>query len=213
MEVQKVEYTRRPFKIAKQDGMFKGCVASSLKELKEKAVQKLEMKCKIENVHVYLAEDNTLVDDEDYFATCEANTRLILKDKQIEFYFDDTDGTGKYLERTESQEYKNKNIDESEIYRKLEKKNIAEGILMLTSMSIDELDLLTDQTYNDLARKLKIPEDVCEKIVDFAHKEMRKRKELAEATQLLHLFKKSMEDSNDGETSPKRKRFIQNHSS
>ena len=213
MEVQKVDYTRRPFKIAKEDAMFKGCVASSLKELKEKGVQKLEMNCKVEYVHVYLAEDNTLVDDEDYFATCEANTRLILKGKQTELYFDDTDGSTKNLERTESQEYKNKNIELTEIYQKLARKNIAEGILTITSMSIDELDYLTDQTYDDLARILEIPRDVCEKIVDFASKEIKKRRELAEATQLLHLFKKSMEDSNDGETSPKRKRVIENHSS
>ena len=80
-------------------------------------------------------------------------------------------------------------------------------------MSVDELDYLTDQTYVNLAKELEIPKDVCEKIIDFANKEQRKRKDLAEATQLLHLFKKSMEHSNDGETLPKRKRVNENHSS
>lgn len=211
MEVQKVDYTRRPFKIAKKDGIFKGCVACSLKDLKEKAIQKLEMNCKVEDVDIYLAEDNTLVDDEDYFATCKANTKLILK--KTELFFDDTDGPTKNLERTESQECKNKNIEPAEIYGKLARKNIAEGVLMISSMSVDELDYLTDQTYVNLAKELEIPKDVCEKIIDFANKEQRKRKDLAEATQLLHLFKKSMEHSNDGETLPKRKRVNENHSS
>jgi len=79
LEVQsKIPVEKRPFKVTDRMRLYrKGMMASSLKELVQRARDKFSIDPWVE-VYLVLEEDGTEVDDEEYFQTLPVNTRLML---------------------------------------------------------------------------------------------------------------------------------------
>lgn len=73
----------KPFKITDATReVRKGLVACSLRELTSKVIEKMELPPeKAENITVCLEADGTEIDDEEYFATLEAHTSLMILTK------------------------------------------------------------------------------------------------------------------------------------
>ena len=67
--------TRKPFKISGKNRHFKGIVASSLAELKSAASSMLQIP---NEMKVFLEEDLTEVDNEEYFHFLPAQTKLVV---------------------------------------------------------------------------------------------------------------------------------------
>lgn len=74
----------KPFKITDASReVKKGIVACSLRELITKVVEKMELPPdKVEDITVCLEGDGTEIDDEEYFATLEAHTNLMILTKE-----------------------------------------------------------------------------------------------------------------------------------
>ena len=72
-----VAIKRRPFKVGASNRNFKGVVAATLSELKSVATKSLEITSG-EDVRVFLDEDLTEVDDEDYFQFLPAQSKLVI---------------------------------------------------------------------------------------------------------------------------------------
>ena len=74
---------RKPFKVSASNRNFKGVVAATLSELKSAASKSLEITSR-EDVRVFLDEDLTEVDDEDYFQFLPAQSKfVILTDREL----------------------------------------------------------------------------------------------------------------------------------
>ena len=68
---------KRPYKVTdRMRQIRKGIVASSLKDLRQKAMEKFGYAD--EDVYLVLEEDGTELDDEEYFQSLPDNTRLML---------------------------------------------------------------------------------------------------------------------------------------
>ncbi len=67
---------RKPFKIRCSDSRFKGVVARSLAELKQIACEKFRMN--LNEVKVYLHEDGTEVDDDEYFQFLPPQSKFVV---------------------------------------------------------------------------------------------------------------------------------------
>jgi len=204
-----VSYLRRPFKIAKDDKNFKGVVACNLKDLKEKSLTSLNLSSTVDHLNVYLCEDNTLIDDEDYFSFCAADTKFIVRENCGERENDQVDGiqTDGMLERSESLERPRRGHISQDVYRKLKSMDISNSIMVFSSLSYEDLDFISDLNPTDLAKELDISEDIADIYVDYSIKELSKRTQISDATQLLHLFKKS----HHGENDTKRKKPMPNN--
>ena len=79
-EKQEESYKRagKPFKVSGPVRRFKGVVAGSLSELKAKAVRSLELTESAGKLSVFLDEDGTEIDDEDYFQFLPEQSKLLL---------------------------------------------------------------------------------------------------------------------------------------
>ena len=76
-EFGKGENVRKPFKVSGKNKEFRGVVASTLEELKSLACKFLQIPLAHE-AKVYLDEDWTAVDNEEYFQFLPAQTKLIV---------------------------------------------------------------------------------------------------------------------------------------
>lgn len=199
MEVHQISYKARPFKVALKDRKFKGIVAVNLKDLKLKSQKSLGLDSQLENINVLLSEDDTWIDDEEYFATLPDNTKLIIQDLNSEKEIDVVDAAN---EQSESQEIMmsstNKHL--SDVLRsKLTSSNMVDCITSFLTMSNEELESLLSCDADTLSLELDCDKDVCEVYIDNANKELLRRQELTEAKQLLTMFERAKKfDATDG---------------
>lgn len=199
-----ISYVSRPYKIAKNDRRFKGIVAANLIELKEKCIKSLSFEGLGGNdVDVYLAEDDTLIDDQDYFATVPENTKLLIREATDEQDQDYVDG-GQAHEISESQEFSSSSSRIKEIPDELGKRisNLGptHSILSIMGMSNTELEILSNLPSNVLIEELGFDEDLARVFMDSATKELVRRNDLNEAANLLKLYERAKEskDLTDG---------------
>ena len=76
-EFEKTESIRKPFKVSGKNKQFRGIVASTLEELKSVACKSLQIPLAHE-VKVFLDEDWTAVDNEEYFQFLPAQTKFVV---------------------------------------------------------------------------------------------------------------------------------------
>ncbi|XP_065649109.1 DNA fragmentation factor subunit alpha [Hydra vulgaris] len=200
---------RKPFKVAKEDKLFKGIVVSCLEELKVRCISIFGFIVHSTlDVNVVLAEDGTLIDDEEYFGLLPENTYLIVRSKEQEKVatsFDSTDGK---LETSESQETFIKTplaTIPSQVIKKLNNMSISEAMISLMTLSNEELEWILDSNISIFHKFLKVSEDELRIFYSTAEKELLRRNELTQANQLLHLYQRA-KDSLDLVDSVKRKR-------
>lgn len=194
-----VSYRSRPYKISKTDKEFKGIVAANLSDLKVKAIHSLGLDVDSDEVDIFLAEDDTLVDNQEYFATIPENTKLIIKANEEK---DQVDG----LEVSESQEIEHSTYSLSEGIRlKMSNFRSSHCIVALLRLSDEELEEIANSSFETLERDLSLDEDVARVCIDSAGKELLRRRELSDATELLSMYHKAKMRS-DGVDGSKRKK-------
>ena len=71
-----VRLPRKPFKVGRLDKLFKGIVATSLSELKSKSCELFGIETHA--VKVFLEEDMTEIDDEEYFTFLPEQSRILI---------------------------------------------------------------------------------------------------------------------------------------
>ena len=199
MEAQEFSKKSRPFKIAKVDKKFKGIVARNLNELKAKSIKSLRIEANCDNVEITLAEDGTIIDDDDYLNTLGENTKLIIKgfDEETDDIEEDLDVTDGGMEQSGDQNVPSINLLPLSLKNKLSSKNISECVIAFVTMSNEELDFFLDIDLNLLMKELNLDEDVARVHIDNATKELLRRQELSDATQLINLFQKAKEKSDN----------------
>eukprot|EP00795_Rhopilema_esculentum_P006912 gene6912-12524_t len=72
-----VRLPRKPFKVGRLDKLFKGIVATSLSELKSKSCELFGIDTPI-GIKVFLEEDMTEIDDEEYFTFLPEQSRILI---------------------------------------------------------------------------------------------------------------------------------------
>ncbi|XP_066930479.1 DNA fragmentation factor subunit alpha-like [Clytia hemisphaerica] len=196
-----VSYIRRPYKISKNGQRFKGIVAANLAELKEKSIQSLQFEEPAESVEIFLAEDDTLVDDQDYFATIPENTKLLVKLNSIDTSdLDHTDGPSHH-EVSESQEFSSRPCEiPRDLANKITQLGPSGSVLGILSMSNSELETLIGLPLNIFVEELNFDLDIARVFLDSAGKELTRRSDLNDATNLLKLYDraKANQDRVDG---------------
>ena len=197
-----VSYKRRPYKISQSGKNFKGIVAANLSELKEKSLESLQIEESLSDVDVFLAEDGTLVDDQDYFATIPENTKLLIKKTSTsEAGFDLVDGSAHH-EVSESQEFSNKSgTIPQDIVIKVKQIGPTNSIMGILSMSNNELEILSSLSLNVFVEELGFNCEVARVFLDTVVKELSRRNDLNDATNLLKLYdraRSSMDNLDNG---------------
>jgi CIDE-N domain. len=197
-----VSYITRPYKVATINKKFKGIVAANLVELKEKSVESLDIQFEsLVDIHVYLAEDDTLVDDQDYFATIPENTKLIIRNSKAVLEELDVVDAPAGFEVSESLEFSNtfRGIS-SDLGNKLSKLDSTQSIMNILCMTNDELEEIVNIPESILVEELGFESNVAGVLVDSASKELVRRNDLNDATNLLKLYEraKTNKDMVDG---------------
>ena len=174
------------FKIAIENEQFQDVKASNLFELKEKGILALKCQDSPNDYDVYL-EDNTLVDDEEYFSFCESGTKFFLKFKKpcVTSATDIVDNTLLSLASPESQQFETDEAILDQIFLKLHRHN---SITTIFAMNNDELYILSEQEADKLAERTGILEDQCDVYIDCASEELSKRIRFNDAIHLLKLY-------------------------
>lgn len=195
-----VSYRNRPYKISNCGKQFKGVVAANLSELKDKSIRSFQLETVSDHVNVYLAEDETLVDDQDYFATIPENTKLLIKEKSLETSLDSVDGV--HHEVSESQEFSSHSgVISEDIVIKLKQLGPTNSIMGVLSMSNSELEVLSNLSLPVLIEELGFDSGVARVFQDTVGKELMRRNDLEDATNLLKLYdraKSTMDKTDNG---------------
>ena len=197
----------RPFKITCDCKQFKGVVAKDLKMLKEKSMKSLGFEGSSDNIEIALEEDGTIIDDDEYFATLVGNTRLLIKQNEINVpidCIDNLDTTDGITELSEPYNIPANITFPDSLKTKLSSKNSYESVIAFVTMPNDELEYLLECDSSVLMNELNVELDVVLVYKDNASRELLRRDELTQATQLLNLFQKAREAS--AATHVKRKR-------
>lgn len=194
-----VSYRRRPYKISYCGRLFKGIVAANLSELKEKSLESLQIEESLDDVDVFLAEDETLVDDQDYFATIPENTKLLIKKATESTGLDLVDGPARH-EVSESQEFSNQSTTTipNDIILKIKQLGSANSLMGVLSMSNNELDILSSMSLDVFVKELGFDLDISRIFLDTVVKELTRRNDLEDATNLLKLYDRAKSSMVEG---------------
>ena len=193
-----VSYRRRPYKISHCGRLFKGIVAANLSELKAKSLESLQIEDSLDDIDVFLAEDETLVDDQDYFATIPENTKLLIKKTTNSTGLDSVDGPAGH-EISESQEFSNQSTTiPDDIILKVKQLGSTNSLMSVLSMSNNELDILSSLSLNVFVEELGFDLDIARVFLDTVMKELTRRNDLDDATNLLKLYDRAKSSMAEG---------------
>nr|KAF6377708.1 DNA fragmentation factor subunit alpha [Myotis myotis] len=129
-----------------------GVAASCLEDLRSKAYDILAMDKSLAPITLVLAEDGTIVDDDDYFLCLPSNTKFVALAGNEKWAYNNSDGGTAWL----SQE--SVDVDETDSGAELKWKNVArqlkEDLSSIVLLSEEDLQVLIDVPCADLAQEL-----------------------------------------------------------
>lgn len=192
-----VSYISRPYKISNNGTQFKGIVAANLIDIKAKAIESLHLSG--DEFDLFLAEDNTLVDNQEYFATIPENTKLIIKSVK-----DVVDGTTHEISESQELEHGHSTLLGG-IKSKCADTDSSSCIVSLLRMTDEELDIISKSSWKAIQDEMGMQEELARVYVDSACKEMLRRKQLVDATNLLGMYHKTKENSRSVEIGKRKK--------
>ncbi|XP_074162399.1 DNA fragmentation factor subunit alpha [Sminthopsis crassicaudata] len=169
-----------------------GAAASSLEELKSKACDILAIDKSLEPITLVLAEDGTIVDDEDYFLCLPDNTKFVALTCNETWTYSNTDGGTAWLSQ-ESFEVKDE-TDGSEGHRWQNLARQLKGDLSsIILLAEEDLQMLIDVPCSDLARELSQNPTKTRDLQNTLQQVLDHREEARQSRQLLQLYLQALE--------------------
>ncbi|XP_044527203.1 DNA fragmentation factor subunit alpha [Gracilinanus agilis] len=169
-----------------------GAAASSLEELKRKACDILEIDKSLEPITLVLAEDGTIVDDEDYFLCLPSNTKFVALTCNETWTYSNTDGGTAWLSQ-ESFESRDE-VDSSVGCRW---KNLARQLKgdfsSIVLLAEEDLQVLIDVPCSDLAQELSQSPEKTQDLQNTLQQVLDQREEARQSRQLLQLYLQALE--------------------
>ncbi|XP_038602469.1 DNA fragmentation factor subunit alpha [Tachyglossus aculeatus] len=168
-----------------------GVAASGLKQLRHKACDILAIDKSMEPITLVLAEDGTIVDDEDYFLCLPSNTKFVVLARNEKWEYSNTDGGTAWLCQESVDE------DETDGRAGLKWKNVArqlrEDLSNIILMSEEDLQVLIDAPCSDLALELAQSHVKTQGLQNTLQQVLDKREEARQSRQLLELYLQALD--------------------
>lgn len=200
----------QPYKVAKEDRIFKGIVACGLDEFIKKSLKSLGLsseKLAFDNVVVSLDEDGTIIDDKDYFSSLKENTKFIIRVKDSSSEIEMSASKQDESQYTDCVDGPSSQSIIRAVKKKLSSNNYAEFILAFVTMSNEELEYLINCDLNLLICELEVDQNMARLYTDNATKELIRREELLDAAKLIQLYQLAKENASlSGNLNKKRQR-------
>ncbi|XP_044093069.1 DNA fragmentation factor subunit alpha [Neovison vison] len=168
-----------------------GVAASCLEELRSKACDILAIDKSLAPVTLVLAEDGTIVDDDDYFLCLPSNTKFVALANNEKWAYSNSDGGTAWL----SQE--SFDMDETDSGAGLKWKNVArqlkEDLSSIILLSEEDLQVLIDVPCSDLAQELCQSCITVQGLQNTLQQVLDQREEARQSKQLLELYLQALE--------------------
>ncbi|KAK2502277.1 hypothetical protein MC885_013457 [Smutsia gigantea] len=168
-----------------------GVAASCLEELRSKACAILAIDKSLAPVTLVLAEDGTIVDDDDYFLCLPSNTKFVALASNEKWTYSNSDGGTAWI----SQE--SFDVDETDSGAGLKWKNVArqlkEDLSSIILLSEEDLQVLIDVPYSDLAQELCQSHVTVQGLQNTLQQVLDQREEARQSKQLLELYLQALE--------------------
>ncbi|XP_047579759.1 DNA fragmentation factor subunit alpha [Lutra lutra] len=168
-----------------------GVAASCLEELRSKACDILAIDKSLAPVTLVLAEDGTIVDDDDYFLCLPSNTKFVALANNEKWAYSNSDGGTAWI----SQE--SFDVDETDSGAGLKWKNVArqlkEDLSSIILLSEEDLQVLIDVPCSDLAQELCQSCITVQGLQNTLQQVLDQREEARQSKQLLELYLQALE--------------------
>ncbi|NWS12983.1 DFFA factor, partial [Pachyramphus minor] len=168
-----------------------GVAASCLRELRDKACGVLAIDKAREPITLVLAEDGTIVDDEDYFLCLPANTKFVALAKDEKWSGKSSDSGTSWLSEAVDE------VDSAAEKWKQLARQLKGDLSNIILMSEEDLQALIDVPRSDLAEELAQSETKTQVLQDTLQQVLDRREEERQSRQLLELYLEALktEDS------------------
>ncbi|NXM76258.1 DFFA factor, partial [Serilophus lunatus] len=168
-----------------------GVAASCLRELRDKACGVLAIDKAREPITLVLAEDGTIVDDEDYFLCLPPNTKFVALAKDEKWSSKSLDSGTSWLSGAVDE------VDSAVEKWKQLARQLKDDLSSIILMSEEDLQALIDVPLSDLAEELAQGETKVQVLQDTLQQVLDKREEERQSKQLLELYLQALktEDS------------------
>lgn len=168
-----------------------GVAASCLEELKNKACDILAIDKSLAPVSLVLAEDGTIVDDDDYFLCLPSNTKFVALVGDEKWTYSNSDGGTAWI----SQE--SFDTDETDSGTGARWKNLARqlrsNLSSIILLSEDDLQVLIDVPCSELAQELNQSEATARGLQQALQQALDQREEARQSKQLLELYLQALQ--------------------
>lgn len=168
-----------------------GVAASCLEELRGKACDILGIDESLTPVTLVLAEDGTIVDDDDYFLCLPSNTKFVALASNEKWTYSNSDGGTAWI----SQE--SFDADETDSGAGPEWKNVArqlrEDLASIVLLSEEHLQVLVDAPCSELAQELGQSRAAVQGLQGTLQQVLDQREEARQSRQLLGLYLQALE--------------------
>ncbi|XP_064137337.1 DNA fragmentation factor subunit alpha isoform X2 [Loxodonta africana] len=168
-----------------------GVAVSFLEELRSKACDILAIDKSLAPVTLVLAEDGTIVDDDDYFLCLPSNTKFVALASNEKWTYNNSDGGTAWI----SQE--SFDVDETDSGVGLKWKNVArqlkEDLSSIILLSEEDLQVLIDVPCSDLAQELGQSCAAVQGLQNTLQQVLDQREEARQSKQLLELYIRALE--------------------
>ncbi|XP_077105777.1 DNA fragmentation factor subunit alpha isoform X1 [Ranitomeya variabilis] len=182
-----------------------GVAASSLKELSKKAVKQLNVDPKA-SVTLVLAEDGTIVEDQDYFLCLPENTEFVLLTGNQKWSPCQIDGGTMWMAQ-ESEELDDVDSSIERPQWKLLAAQLKQNLATIVLLSDSDYQALIDVQTEELCKEMAIPDRQAAMLQDTLQNLLDRRAEERESKELLQLYLKAVnkgsEKSNVDDTDSK----------
>ncbi|NWI02187.1 DFFA factor, partial [Tichodroma muraria] len=178
--------------VRRRDGLEQhGVAASCLRELRDKACGVLAIDKAREPITLVLAEDGTIVDDEDYFLCLPSNTKFVALAKDEKWPSKSLDSGTSWLSESVDE------VDSATEKWKQLARQLKDDLSNIILMSEEDLQVLIDVPRSDLAEELPQSETKIQVLQDTLQQVLDRREEERQSRQLLELYLEALktEDS------------------
>uniref|UniRef100_A0A8C3VWF4 DNA fragmentation factor subunit alpha n=1 Tax=Catagonus wagneri TaxID=51154 RepID=A0A8C3VWF4_9CETA len=168
-----------------------GVAACCLEELRNKACDILAIDKSLAPVTLVLAEDGTIVDDDDYFLCLPANTKFVALAGNEKWAYNNSDGGTAWIAQESTDR------DETDSGAGLKWKNIArqlkEDLSSIILLSEEDLQMLIDVPCSELAEELRQSRVAVQGLQNTLQQVLDQREEARQSRQLLQLYLQALE--------------------
>ncbi|KAM9110671.1 DNA fragmentation factor subunit alpha isoform 1-T1 [Megaptera novaeangliae] len=168
-----------------------GVAASCLEELRSKACDILAIDKSLAPVTLVLAEDGTIVDDDDYFLCLPANTKFVALAGNEKWAYNNSDGGTAWITQESF------DGDETDSRAGLKWKNVARqlkaDLSSIVLLSEEDLQMLIDVPCSELAQELSQSRVAVQGLQNTLQQVLDQREEARQSKQLLELYLRALE--------------------